>query len=67
VSFAGYGYRVGNRYRAQTVGVRLVGDTVLITQDDGVLRTHRARHDRSKEFGALANPTGRPRRARDVA
>ena len=67
VSFAGCGYRVGNRYRGQTVGVRLTGDTVQITQDDRVLRTHRARHDRSKEFGALANPTGRPRRARDVA
>jgi len=67
VSFAGSGYRVGNRYRGQTVGVRLVGDTVQITQDDRVVRTHRARHDRTKEFGALANPTGRPRRVRDVA
>jgi hypothetical protein len=67
VSFAGCGYRVGNAYRGQTVGVRLVGDTVQITLDDRLLRTHRARHDRSKEFGALANPTGRPRRARDVA
>jgi transposase InsO family protein len=67
VSFAGSGYRVGNRYRGQTVGVRLVGDTVQITQDDRLLRTHRARHDRTKEFGALANPSGRPRRARDVA
>jgi transposase InsO family protein len=67
VSFAGCGYRVGNRYRGHTVGVRLVGDTVQITQDDRVLRTHRARHDRTKEFGALANPTGRPRRVRDVA
>jgi hypothetical protein len=67
VSFAGTCYRVGNRCRGQTVGVRLVGDTVQITQDDRVLRTHRARHDRTKEFGALANPTGRPRRAQDVA
>ena len=47
--------------------VWLVGDTVQITQDDRVLGTHRARHDRTKEFGALANPTGRPRRTRDVA
>jgi hypothetical protein len=31
VSFAGCGYRVGNRYRGQTVGVRVVGDTVQIT------------------------------------
>jgi hypothetical protein len=67
VSFAGTNYRVGNRYLGQTVGVRLVGDTVQITQDDTLLRTHRARHDRTKEFGALANPSGRPRKAQDVA
>lgn len=63
VSFAGTGYRVGNRRRGQTVGVRLVGDTVQITLDGILLRTHRARHDRSKEFGALAQPNGKPRKA----
>ena len=67
VSFAGTHYRVGNRFRAQIVGVRLVGDTVQITQDGALLRTHRARHDRSKEFGALSKPHGKPRRAQDVA
>ncbi len=68
VSFAGTGYRVGNRYAGQVVGVRLVDDTVQITQDGMLLRTHRARHDKAKEFGALANPRGRPRRsAQDVA
>jgi transposase InsO family protein len=67
VSFAGCGYRVGNRYCGQTVGVRLAGDTVQITQDDRLLRTHRARHDRTKEFGALGTPNGRPRRAQNVA
>ena len=68
VSFAGTGYRVGNRYAGQVVGVRVVADTVQITQDDLLLRTHHARHDRLKEFGALANPGGRPRRsAQDVA
>jgi transposase InsO family protein len=67
VSFAGCGYRVGNRYRGQTVGVRLVGDTVQITLDDTLLRTHRARHDRTKEFGALGTPNGRPRRSQNVA
>jgi hypothetical protein len=68
VSFAGTGYRVGNRYAGQIVGVRLVDDTIQITQDGLLLRTHRARHDKSKEFGALANPGGRPRRsAQDVA
>ncbi len=64
VSFAGTAYRVGNRYRRMTVGVRLVGDTVQITLDDVLLRTHRARHDRSKEFGALAQPNGKPRKMR---
>jgi transposase InsO family protein len=63
VSFAGAGYRVGNRYVGITVGVRLAGDTVQITLDDALLRTHRARHDRSKEFGALAQPNGKPRKA----
>jgi hypothetical protein len=63
VSFAGAGYRVGNRYIGQIVGVRVVADTVQITQDGLLLRTHRARHDKAKEFGALANPGGRPRRS----
>jgi hypothetical protein len=68
VSFAGTGYRAGNRYAGQVVGVRVVDDTVQITQDGLLLRTHRARHDKLKEFGALANPGGRPRRsAQDVA
>lgn len=68
VSFAGTSYRVGNRFTAQVVGVRLVADTIQITQDGLLLRTHRARHDKSREFGALANPGGRPRRtAQDVA
>ena len=65
ISFAGTSYRVGNAHRHQTVGVRLVGDTVQIALDDDLLRTHRARHDRSKEFGALAQPNGKPRKVRD--
>jgi transposase InsO family protein len=64
VSFAGTDYRVGNPFRRQTVGVRLVGDTVQISLDGALLRTHRARHDRSKEFGALAQPNGKPRKVR---
>jgi transposase InsO family protein len=64
VSFAGTGYRVGNRHRGATVGVRLIGDTVQLTLDGALLRTHRARHDRTKEFGALAQPNGKPRKAR---
>ncbi len=65
ISFAGTAYRVGNRYCRQSVGVHLVGDTVQISLDGVLLRTHRARHDRSKEFGALAQPRGKPRRLRD--
>ena len=64
ISFAGTGYRVGNRFIGSTVGVRLVSDTVQITLDGALLRTHRARHDRSKEFGALAQPRGKPRKDR---
>jgi transposase InsO family protein len=64
VSFAGTMYRVGNRFRGETVGVRLVGDTVQIALDGALVRTHRARHDRSKEFGALAQPRGKPRKDR---
>ncbi len=67
VSFAGTGYRVGNRYRGQTVGVRIVADTIQITQDGILLRTHRTRHDPGKEFGALSRPRGKPRRAQSVA
>jgi Mu transposase-like protein len=65
ISFAGTGYRVGNRYRGQKVGVRTVADTVQITMDGSLVRTHRARHDQSKEYGALAQPNGKPRRSRD--
>jgi transposase InsO family protein len=64
ISFAGSGYRVGNKFVGTTVGVRVVADTVQITFDGSLLRTHRARHDRSKEFGALAQPNGKPRKVR---
>lgn len=67
VSFAGTSYRVGNNYIGQTVGVRLVSDIVQITIDGLLVRTHRARHDKSKEFGALAQPNGKPRRNHSVA
>ncbi|MDP9234066.1 MAG: IS481 family transposase, partial [Actinomycetota bacterium] len=64
ISFAGTGYRVGNPYRGRTVAIRLVADTVQISIDGTLLRTHRSRHDKSKEFGALAQPNGKPRRVR---
>ena len=62
ISFAGTAYRVGNRHKSELVGVRVVADTVQITLDGKLHRTHPARHDRSREFGALAQPNGKPRR-----
>jgi hypothetical protein len=62
VSFAGTPYWAGNRYRGLIAGVRVVGDTVQVTIDGDLVRTHKVRHDRSKEFGALAMPKGKPRR-----
>lgn len=62
VSFAGTSYRAGNNYKGRTAGVRLVGDTVQITIDGELVRTHKARHDRSKEFGAFAQPQGKRRK-----
>lgn len=67
LSFAGTSYRVGKRYCGLLAGVRLVGDTVQITIDGKLVRTHKARHDKSKEFGALAQPNGKPRRSSGVA
>jgi transposase InsO family protein len=61
VSFAGIGYRAGNKYRGQEAGVRVVGDTVQITIQGRLVRTHKARHDKAKEFGAMAQPTGKAR------
>jgi hypothetical protein len=62
VSFAGTNYRVGNAHRGRQVGVRIVGDTIQITGDGHLIRTHKARHDKSKEYGALSKPNGKPRR-----
>ena len=61
ISFAGTSYRAGNLYKGQLAGVRLVGDTVQITIDGQLIRSHKSRHDRSKEFGPLAMPNGKPR------
>lgn len=62
VSFAGWTYRVGNAYRRRQVAIAIVADTVQISADGQLLRTHPIRHDRAKEHGAFANPGGRPRR-----
>jgi transposase InsO family protein len=62
VSFTGANYRVGNAYRRQQVEVRVVGDTVEISQKRRVVRTHPVRHDPDRAHGAFANPGGRARR-----
>lgn len=63
ISFAATNYRVGNKFRLQSVEVRVVGDTVEISQDGKLLRVHATKHDPAKAHGAFANPRGRPRRA----
>lgn len=62
ISFAGWSYRVGNPYRRRQVQVAVIGDSVQISIEGRIVKTHPIRHDRSKEHGAFANPGGRPRR-----
>jgi transposase InsO family protein len=62
VCFAGTSYRVGSKYRRRQVQVAVVGDTVEISVGEELIRSHQARHDRTREHGALANPGGRPHR-----
>lgn len=62
VSFAGVSYRVGNRSKRRQVQVAVVGDTVEISIGEELIKAHQARHDRTREHGALANPGGRPSR-----
>ncbi len=62
VCFAGTAYRVGNTYRRRQVQVAVVGDTVEISLGKELIRSHKVKHDRTREHGALANPGGRPHR-----
>jgi transposase InsO family protein len=62
VRFAGTTYFVGQAYRRRQLEVGLLKDTVQIWDGDRLLRTHPIRHDRRKEHGAFANPSGRPDR-----
>jgi hypothetical protein len=62
VCFAGTSYRAGNKYRRRQVQVTVVGDTVEISIGNELIRSHKARHDRTREHGALANPGGRAHR-----
>jgi hypothetical protein len=62
VCFAGTSYRAGSKYRRRQVQVAVVGDTVEISVGNELIRSHKARHDRTREHGALANPGGRAHR-----
>jgi len=63
ICFAGSSYRVGSKYRGRQVQVAVVGDTVEVSIGNELIRSHKAKHDRTREHGALANPGGRPRRS----
>jgi hypothetical protein len=62
ISFAAATYRVGNAHRRQQVDVRVVGDTVEISQEGRLIRVHPVKHDPIKAHGAFANPGGKPDR-----
>jgi transposase InsO family protein len=62
VCFAGTNYRVGSKYRRRQVQVAVVGGTVEISVGNELIRSHKVKHDRIREHGALANPGGRPHR-----
>ena len=62
ISFAAASYRVGNAHRREQVDVRVVGDTVEISQGGRLLRVHSVKHDLVKAHGAFANPGGKPDR-----
>ena len=55
---AGAGYYAGWAYRGQQVQVALVGDSVQVAVAGRVIKVHPIRHDRTKEHGAFATPTG---------
>ena len=63
VCFAGTSYRVGSKYRRRQVQVAVVGDSVEVSIGNELIRSHKTKHDRTREHGALANPGGRPRRS----
>ncbi len=62
VCFAGTSYRVGSKFKRRQVQVAVIGDTVEVSIGNELIRSHKAKHDRTREHGALANPGGRPRR-----
>jgi transposase InsO family protein len=61
ISFAGASYKAGKPFVRRSVQVAIVDGCVEIRCDGDIIRTHAIHHDRTKEHGALAIPTGRPR------
>jgi len=62
LSFAGTMYRAGRAWRAKTLQVSVVADSVQLAFKGNIVRVHPVRHDRAKEHGAFATPNGRPRK-----
>ncbi len=62
VCFAGENHYAGAMYKRRQVHVAVIGDTIEISFGKHLIRSHPARHDRTREHGALANPGGRARR-----
>lgn len=60
VCFAGASYRVGSTFKRRQVQVTVVGDTVEVSIGNELIRSHKAKHDRTREHGALANPADDP-------
>jgi transposase InsO family protein len=55
VCFAGSSYGVGSKFKRRQVQVAVVGDTVEVSIGNELIRSHKAKHDRTREHGALAN------------
>jgi hypothetical protein len=66
VSFAGHGYHVPRRFIRRQLDVAIVGNNMQFSIGDEVIKISPIRDDRSKEHGAFANPTGRPRKTRSA-
>ena len=66
VSFAGHGYHVPQRLVRRQLDVAIVGNNMQFSTGGEVIKISPIRHDRTKEHGAFANPTGRPRKTRSA-
>jgi Integrase core domain/Mu transposase, C-terminal domain len=61
VCFAGANYRVGAKYKRRQVQVAVVGDTVEISVGEQLIRSHRFKHDRTREHGGCSSKPRKPR------